>query len=104
MARLSSKNIIHSADSLMIVIKGDKRNPEPSTIVIKFPGGHVEVSRCSDDSYYAHITADKSENIIDSRIEYNYEGYLEHGVPDIPDHNKIKKLAVKIKGEDLSYE
>lgn len=102
MAKL--KNIVHSIDACTLIFKGDKKNPEPTYGIIKFPGGCVEVARCSDGSYYAHIEADKSENIIDSRIDYNHEGYSKHGIPDIPDQNKIKKLAVKIKGEFLSYE
>jgi len=96
MAKL--KNIVHSKDACTLIFKGDKSNAEPTMGAIKFPGGYVEVSRCSDGSYYAHIVADNSENIIASRIDYNYEASHEHGIPDIPDMDKIEKLSIKIKG------
>lgn len=95
MAKL--KNIVHSDDACTMIFKGDKKTPEPSLGVIKLPGGCVEVSRCSDDSYYAHIVVDKSEDIIESRVDYNYEYSQTHGIPDIPDMDKIEKLAIKIK-------
>jgi len=69
MAKL--KNIVHSKDACTLIFKGNEKIPEPSLGVIKFPGGFVEVSRCSDGSYYAHISSDCSDNIIDSRIDYN---------------------------------
>ena len=47
--------VVHSEDTVMVEFKGDKRNPEPSMAVIKFPGGHVEVSRTSDGKYWAHV-------------------------------------------------
>lgn len=97
MARL--KNIVHSQDACTMIFKGDKSNAEPSMGAIKFPGGYVEVSRCSDGSYYAHIVADNSDEIIDSRVDYNYEAGLKNGIPEIPDMDKIKKLSIKIKGE-----
>jgi len=92
------KNIVHSQDACTLIFKGDKSNAEPSMGAIKFPGGYVEVSRCSDGSYYAHIVADNSKEIIDSRIDYNHEASLEHGIPNIPDMDKVKKLSIKIKG------
>ncbi len=100
MARL--KNIIHSGDACTMVFKGDKSKAlEPSTGIIKFPGGYVEVARCSDGSYYAHIAVVDAENIIDSRIDYDYPKSREHGIPDIPDMEFIKKIACKIKPKHL---
>ena len=78
--------------------------PEPSTGVIKFPGGFVEVSRCSDGQYYAHICADDESIITESRIDYDYDGYLKNGIPSIPDNDKIKKLAIKVTGTYKTYE
>lgn len=39
-----------------IVLRGDKHNPEPETVTIAFPGGEVNVTRCTDGSYWAHLT------------------------------------------------
>lgn len=102
MARL--KNIIHSDDSCMMVFKGDINNPEPSTGVIKFPGGYVEVSRCSDGTYWAHLAADDSVNIVGSRIDYNHEGWIDNGIPNILDQDKVKRLAIRIDGPFLPYQ
>ena len=64
----------------MIIFKGDHVVPEPSTGVIKFPGGHVEVSRTSDGKYWAHIAVDNPSNIAKSRIDYSIETYAKTGV------------------------
>lgn len=97
------KNIVHSEDACTLIFKGDKGTPEPSLGVIRFPGGYVEVSRCSDGSYYAHICADESVHVLDSRIDYDYEK-ADNGIPEIPDHDHVKKLAMKIKGPFLDYD
>lgn len=35
---------------------GDKETkPEKPTTIVKFPGGHVEISRTSDNRYWVHI-------------------------------------------------
>ncbi len=94
MAKL--KNIVHSEDCCTLIFKGDKNTPEPTCGVIKFPGGLVEVSRCSDGSYYAHLCAEEESTIIDSRIDYNYEGSQIHNIPEIPDANNVRKLAMRI--------
>ena len=72
---MARANVTHSQDGVQVTFLGDRRNPEPSMAVIQFPGGHVEVSRCSDGSYWAHI------------------GLRGIGLPK-PDH--IKHIAVRI--------
>ena len=93
MARL--KNIVHSDDAITMIFEGDKRRPEPSTGVIKFPGGHVEVSRTSEGNYWAHISIDNSQSVVDSRIDYDFEGYKATGgnIPDVPHADHIQHLA-----------
>lgn len=86
-----------SEDALTIMISGDVRNPEPSTLVIKFPGGHVEISRCSDNTYWAHLEVVSPANVVDSRVEHNHEGYIAlGGVPDFPRAEDVKKVALRI--------
>jgi hypothetical protein len=95
MARM--KHITHSEDACTMTFKGDKRYPEPSMGAITFPGGYVEVSRCSDGSYYAHIRLDENDTeILQSRIDYKWES-SHLGVPDIPDHHNIKHIAINVK-------
>ena len=39
---MARHKVAHSEDATAIHIKGDPRNPEPSTAVITFPGGNVD--------------------------------------------------------------
>jgi len=91
---MARAEVIHSQDAVMVRFNGDPRRPEPSTAVIKFPGGHVEVSRCSDGTYWAHVSVEGAANVVDSRIDY------EHGtarsVRDMPEPDLVKKLAVRV--------
>lgn len=38
-----------------IRLKGNPKNPEPDHTRIAFPGGDVDVVRCTDGSYWVHI-------------------------------------------------
>lgn len=90
---MARANVTHSTDAVQITFNGDKRSPEPSTGVIKFPGGHVEVSRCSDGTYWAHIATVAGANIIEGRIDR--EGRL-HAVESMEDAEKINHLAIRV--------
>ena len=96
---MARAKVVHSDDACTIIFKGNKANPEPSTGIIKFPGGHVEVSRTSDGQYWAHISRKNIDaeagSITDSRIDYPYE-LGEHGIPSIPDQDQIEHIAIKI--------
>lgn len=95
--------ITHSEDGTTITIRGDIRHPEPSTAVIRFPGGFVEVSRHSDGSYWAHVGAQAADipeddpgfGIVESRVDYDREGWIEHGIPPIPAQERVQRLAMR---------
>lgn len=95
---MAKAKVIHSEDAVMVKFEGNRNNPEPSTAVIKFPGGHVEVTRTSDGRYWAHVEAERAENIQESRIDYNHEGYVASGggIPKIPHADKIRHMAILI--------
>lgn len=103
---MARAKVVHSADACEVIVKGDKKSPEPSTVAIKFPGGHVEVSRTTSGSYWVHIGVDEPENIVDSRIDYDYEGNKKAKVkiPSIPLQEHIKHMAVEVKGPYRSTE
>lgn len=97
----------HSEDACCIDVRGDIRRPEPSTAVIKFPGGHVEVSRHSDGSYWVHVARNtRVDNpdedvlgvIVDSRIDLTYEARNDYGtaIPPMPAAEHIEHLAMRI--------
>ena len=62
-----------------IYIKGDPAEPEPGEFYIHFPGGQLGVTRCTDNSYWAHFVLEdeksdgsgreKKSDIIDARID-----------------------------------
>lgn len=46
-----------------------KKKIEKETTVIKFPGGHVEVSRTLDNEYWVHISTVENGQIVDGRAD-----------------------------------
>jgi hypothetical protein len=95
MAKL--KNIVHSQDACTMVFEGNPANPEPTLGAIKFPGGYIEVSRCSDGSYYAHLSRDEEDTrIIASRIDYTFDAAGRNGILDVPDAADIRHIAIRI--------
>ncbi|MFM2668555.1 hypothetical protein AAFX24_27830 [Vibrio mediterranei] len=107
---MARTKVHHSQDACHIIIKGDKRNPEPTLHVIQFPGGQIEVSRCSDNTYYAHVHINESANIVDSRIDYPFELARQRedqglkSIPEIDNFESIQKIAIKIDGAFESTE
>ena len=99
---MARAKIVHSEDAVTIIFKGDKDSPEPGTAIIKFPGGHVEVTRTSDNKYWAHIEVEKASNIKESRIDYDFDGYKksECKIPDVPNAEHIQHIAIKISLEN----
>ena len=89
-----------------IYIKGDKTEPEPQEFYIHFPGGQIGVSRCTDGTYWAHLSLEdekedgsgriKKSNIIDARIDCKDLHINEMDIGDMkrPD---CYHIAIKIK-------
>jgi hypothetical protein len=92
---MAKAKVTHSDDAVQITFNGDRRNPEPATGVIKFPGGHVEVSRASDGTYWAHIEVVDHANRVESRIDYAHEA-RENGIPPIPAEQFVKHIAIRV--------
>jgi hypothetical protein len=104
--------VIHSDDACLIDIRGDVRNPEPSTAIIKFPCGHVEVSRHSDGSYWVHVERNANIGnpdedligaIVESRIDFAPDAYAKHGgaIPSMPAQEDIQHMAIRIARADV---
>lgn len=90
---MANAKVVHSQDAVMVEFKGNPKSPEPSTGVIKFPGGHVEVTRTSDGSYWAHLTVVDPQNIVDSRMDITESV---SAVRDLPNGDKVKSLAIRV--------
>lgn len=102
---MAKAKVVHSDDAVAVIFEGNPKRPEPTMGVIRFPGGFVEVSRCSDGSYWAHLKLDNGNlsspeyEIADSRVDYDYEGQVEkgNGILDVPDAEHVVKLAMRIR-------
>jgi hypothetical protein len=91
------------------VLKGNKREPEPGTHVIEFPGGAVEVSRLEDGSYWAHSILNRGRpgrewaggfhgaigEVVASRVDW-VERRLED-IPCLPDGAHLTQIAVLLR-------
>jgi hypothetical protein len=96
----------HSDDACAIIIEGSRAKPEPTTAVIKFPGGHVEVTRCSDGTYWAHLAMTRPESvddgggtIIDSRLDYVHGAHVHYEgkrIPPLPAAEHIEHMAIRV--------
>lgn len=102
---MARAKVVHSEDACTIIFEGNKTSPEPAFGIIKFPGGHVEVTRCDNGTYWAHIsikddTGDSSKNgkIVKSRFDYDYETSIKmnKNVVPIPEEQGIEHIAIRI--------
>lgn len=86
-----------------IELRSDKRKPESAQHIVKFPGGNLEVSRCQDGQYWAHIYLHRGPGtgvgIIDSVLAHaelitaKYPGDV---IDVIEGADKFQHLAVRI--------
>lgn len=94
---MARAKVSHSTHAVNVIFEGDKRNPEPPTGVITFPGGHVEVSRCENGDYWAHVFVVNPKNITESRIDYgNNENAYKYGIPRVPAADDIQHIAIRV--------
>lgn len=50
---------------LGVKLHGDKRRPEPDSFRVEFPGGLVDLERCTDGSYWVHVLCNQPEKTIE---------------------------------------
>jgi hypothetical protein len=87
---------------------GDKTKAvEPAQHIITFPGGSVEVSRCEDGTYWAHIARNRADNqqpedvgvFLDGRTDSDSEGVF---APVKIEDRGIYHVAIRIGMADRS--
>lgn len=97
--------IVRSEDATTVIIGGDRRNPEPSHLIVKLPGGVVEIARASDGSYWMHAqrlvqtceeTNEQAGAIIGSRVDWSPEVAARRSIPELPEQSEIRGLSVRI--------
>jgi hypothetical protein len=64
---LKVKNFGTNAQGVELL--GDKKNPEHDTFIVYFPGGFVEITRCTNNDYWAHVGTLLSDNSHDLRCD-----------------------------------
>ena len=105
---MNKHKVVRSEDVTTIVIKGSRKHLEPGTAIIEFPGGCVEVSRCSDGSYWAHTTINEGAHKAESRMDYDHEEWTrrvennQQAIPNIPGWQHVRHIAVRIATEKPS--
>ena len=57
-----------------VELLGDRRNPEPESFRVAFPGGDVDVVRTTDNEYWVHVRINTPER--DGPEEYGVHGKL----------------------------
>ncbi len=88
-----------------IELLGDKtKKTEPAQHVIEFPGGAIEVSRTSDGCYWVHIIVNRGYADTDFKGMASAQGEIvggridaDGGVHEVPGHEEITQIALKIK-------
>lgn len=87
------------------ILLGDKsKRVESAQHVIEFPGGAVEVSRCADGTYWAHIIVNKEFCEGDGEGRTSARGEVvcsridgPEGVVDVPFAAQMTQIAVQIR-------
>ncbi len=101
---MARAQVTHSDDAVCITFEGDRRRPEPSTGVIRFPGGCIEVSRTSDGTYWAHISVNRADGyekagrVVDSRVDYKNESGR-RDIPPIESAEMVEHIAIRVAKE-----
>jgi len=96
--------VVHSEQACHVILEGDKSHPEPVTVVVQFPGGQVEVSRCSNNKdYWMHFHLDEGTTVVDSRQAYAHKTYTKrlssglNPIHELEDACDITQIALKLR-------
>lgn len=89
---MARAKVVNSGDAVTVIFSEDKKNPEPTTGIIKFPGGFVEVARCTDGTYWAHVSV---ENGVVMRGRINRRNRVQ-SVESMEDADNINHIAIRI--------
>lgn len=107
MTQSTAKNWVFKRALKYLKLFGDKTEKvESAQHIIEFPGGAIEVSRCTDGSYWAHIIVNHGfgdadgdgmntavGEVVGSRIEHQNGT----GPADLPNEKAIEHVAVLIR-------
>ena len=106
---MAKAKVVHSTDGVNVLVEGNlKKRPEPSCHIISFPGGYLELTRTSDDEYWAHIYVNrdgqvydeshmqsKRGEVVDGRIDYIYPN--DPNVVELENFAEVNHIAIRVK-------
>jgi hypothetical protein len=110
MPQVTTKNYLFEEGPRQIKLFGDKNiSAEPATHIIEFPGGAIELSRTTDDNYWAHIIVNRDfalpgeirglegayGEIVGSRIDYEFPA--DPNITEVPGASRVRQIAILIK-------
>lgn len=107
--QVTTKSFLYAKAPSKIQLLGDKAiRPEPATHIIEFPGGAIELSRTSDNNYWAHIIVNRDfavddceglraayGEIVGSRIDYEFP--TEPQIVEVPQAKEVRQIAILIR-------
>ncbi len=95
----------NGTDAMLVRLEGNKAKPEPSTFIVAFPGGEVEIARCSDDTYWIHLNVSNptqfsrggpaAGRITDARLDIRGKHASDCNAGDFSDPN-LYHVALKV--------
>lgn len=88
-------------------LRGDRRNPEPESFRVAFPGGDVDVVRTTDGEYWIHVRVNSADDarvsdgelvegrLVDARLDVRGKHASETDAGDFADPG-LYHLAVRV--------
>lgn len=109
----SHLHIVQMGDSVQGVrLEGNPKKPEHEEFRVCFPGGSVSVTRCTDQTYWIHVTADHAKHpalcpgefepahITEARLDVLGKHVSETEIGDFANHD-LYHLAVRVRRDAL---
>ncbi|RRJ97835.1 hypothetical protein Ga0100231_005085 [Opitutaceae bacterium TAV4] len=102
------------SDVALVEITGDRKNREPASVRIVFPGGHIEVTRATDEdrpAYWVHVYVNRPEagghipgetetaRFVDARLDQNDKHSAEANLGDFA-RPQLYHVALRVQRDE----
>lgn len=114
MATGSHLKIVKMGDAVQgVVLEGNRKNPEYDEFRVVFPGGSVSITRCTDETYWAHVQVDHAEHpalcpgefepahLTEARLDILGKNSSESNLGDFAD-SRLYHVAVRVTRDRLA--
>lgn len=100
---MRERPILMSAPMVRALLNGTKAKRKLYAPRGVSPADPVHLARCSDNTYWAHLTllpagesSGEAFEVVASRVDYTHDFWREHGIPQIPAQDHVVGLSVRI--------